>query len=86
VFNPNTQTWHQAWADNQGGYFNFSGEVTDGKRIFKTSIYRKDGNENILRMRFYEIKEDSFTWDWEQTKDGGKTWTLQWRIEYKRKE
>jgi len=37
------------------------------------------------RMIFYEIKKDSFTWDWENSTDYGKTWSLQWRINYKRK-
>jgi hypothetical protein len=84
VFNPNSKTWHQAWADNQGGFFNFIGEVEEDRRIFKTLPYHKDGKEIILRMVFYDIKENSMTWDWEQSQDGGKTWALQWRIKYKK--
>ena len=84
VFNPNTKSWHQAWADNQGGYFNFVGEVDNDKRIFKTLPVVRDGKETVARMRFYNIESDGFIWDWEQTKDGGETWTLQWRIHYKR--
>lgn len=84
VFNPNSKTWHQAWADNQGGYFNFIGEVGQGKRIFKTNPTVIDGSEIIQRMRFYNIEENSFTWDWERSADGGKTWSLQWRINYRR--
>ena len=84
VFNPNTKTWHQAWGDNQGGYFNFVGEVHDGNRIFKTSVNPQGQGALLLRMRFYNIEEDSFTWDWEQSKDGGESWNLQWRINYQR--
>ena len=87
VFNPNSKMWRQAWADNQGGYFNFIGEVGEGLRIFKTNpVKNQQGQDIILRMRFYEIQPDSFTWDWEQSKDGGESWALQWRIHYERQE
>ena len=86
VYNPNSGQWHQAWADNQGGYFDFIGEVEGDKRIFKTKMIEKDGKKIIQRMRFYNISEDSLTWDWEMTQDGGETWNLQWRINYKKKQ
>lgn len=35
-------------------------------------------------MRFYDILPGSFTWDWEGTRDGGRTWNLRWRIYYSR--
>ena len=84
VYNPRKQSWHQAWADNNGGYYDFIGEVLPDKKIFKTKPIEKDGQVIIQRMVFYDIKEDSFTWDWEGTKDGGKTWNLLWRINYTR--
>lgn len=84
VFNPRKKSWHQAWADNNGGYFNFIGEVIDDKKIFKTLPVEKDGKVIIQRMVFYNFSKDSFTWDWEATQDGGDTWKLQWRINYTR--
>lgn len=86
VFNPNTKSWHQAWADNQGGYFNFTGEVEDGKRIFKTNAVTRNGKTIVMRMVFYDISEESFTWDWERSEDAGKSWSLQWRINYQKAE
>lgn len=76
--------WHQAWADNQGGYYDFIGEVIGKKKIFKTKLVETGGNRIIQRMVFYEIEKDSFTWDWESTQDGGETWNLNWRIKYTR--
>lgn len=84
VYNPRTQTWHQAWADNQGGYYDFVGEIDGDTRIFKTRMVEKDGNKIIQRMRFYDIKENSLMWDWERSMDNGKTWTLLWRLHYTR--
>ena len=85
VMDANNQ-WHQAWVDNQGGYYDFIGEVVGEKKIFKTKLVEKDGKKIIQRMVFYDIKKDSFTWDWEGTQDGGETWKLLWRINYTRQE
>lgn len=82
VFNPAQKMWHQAWADNQGGYFDLDGEISGDKKIFKTKLREVNGKKIIQRMVFYDITPQSFTWDWEKTEDGGKTWTLQWRIHY----
>jgi hypothetical protein len=84
VYNPSKKTWHQGYADNQGGYFNFIGEKQGEKKIFKTNIVVVGEKQNIQRMVFYDIKENSFVWDWESSEDGGKTWKLNWRINYKR--
>ena len=85
VFNPNTKVWHQAWADNQGGYFNFIGETSGDKKIFKTLPVERNGKTIVLRMVFYNITDKAMTWDWESSTDGGTTWNLNWRIEYTRK-
>jgi hypothetical protein len=85
VFNPTTKVWKQAWADNQGGYYDFTGAFDDDKRIFQTQSRQVNGQPFQQRMVFYDFTEDAFTWDWESTNDGGKTWTLNWRIEYQRK-
>jgi hypothetical protein len=82
VFNPKTKTWHQAWADNQGGYFNFIGETVGDKKIFKTLPISKDGKSFIQRMVFYNITDKAMTWDWESSNNGGESWILNWRIEY----
>ncbi|MGI9542453.1 MAG: hypothetical protein ACR2MX_04290 [Cyclobacteriaceae bacterium] len=85
VFNPNTETWHQAWADNQGGYYNFVGGAEGDRRIFKTLPLERNGKTIVLRMVFYDISDQTLNWDWERSEDGGSTWQLQWRIHYKKK-
>ena len=84
VYNPNTKTWHQAWADNQGGYYDFIGEISGDKKIFKTEAIEKNGKVSIQRMVFYNISENNLTWDWEGTNDGGQSWNLLWRINYEK--
>jgi hypothetical protein len=86
VFNSKTKAWHQAWADNQGGYYDFYGSVEDDKKMFSTHPTEKDGKIIQQRMIFYNISHEKFTWDWEGTTNGGKTWDLLWRIYYSRLE
>jgi len=76
--------WHQAWTDNQGGYYDFVGEVIGEMKIFKTEPVESAGKQIIQRMVFYNIEKDAFTWDWESTQNGGETWKLNWRIKYTR--
>ena len=85
VFQPRFNRWKQAWADNQGGYFDFEGEFSDDKRIFKTKVFDRGDKRIQQRMVFYDIKPNSFTWDWEMSEDGGESWRLSWRIFYERK-
>lgn len=85
VYNPQRQSWHQAWVDNQGGYIDLKGSVDGEKRIFQTDERPgPPGGTIINRMVFYDIKKDSFTWDWESSQDGGESWSLNWRILYQR--
>lgn len=84
VFQPRANQWKQAWADNQGGYFNFSGAFEADRRIFQTEVFDRNGQKVQQRMIFYNIEEDSMTWDWEMSQDGGESWNLVWRIFYER--
>jgi hypothetical protein len=76
--------WRQAWADNQGGFFALTGSAEGESRYFSTGFRPVGEQLQGKRMRFYDIQADSFSWDWEGSNDGGKTWTLLWRLHYQR--
>lgn len=86
VYQPQFETWKQTWVDNQGGYLDFTGDFNGNKRIFKRKGMNPQGKEMLQRMVFYDITENSFTWDWEISEDDGDTWQLRWRIYYERAE
>ncbi len=86
VYSIADSTWHQSWADNSGGYFEFFGIIEGEKRMFQTKAIMRSGVMTTQRMVFYNISENSFTWDWESTQDDGATWNLAWRIIYERKQ
>jgi hypothetical protein len=75
-----TGVWRQAWADNQGGWFAFTASVDGERRIFATELVADKGQ----RMVFHDTTRDGFTWDWEATADGGKSWKLDWQLLYRR--
>lgn len=83
VYNPSTKKWHQAWADNQGGYYNFVGVIEEDKRIFE--IPEKDERGSRYRMVFTDIKPDSFIWRWQGIREGWEDWKTVWEIKYTRK-
>ena len=76
--------WYQTWVDNSGSYMPFIGVFEDSRKIFRMEVER-NGRKILFQMVFYKIEENSFTWDWERSVDGGETWKLLWRIEYARR-
>ncbi len=84
VYNPTKGYWEQTWVDNSGGYMNFTGGMDGDKMILSRSITDKSGKVIIQRMVFYNISEKQFTWDWENSTDGGSTWNLLWQLNYMR--
>lgn len=85
IFDTRAGKWKQTWVDNEGGYLDFVGEFKDGKMILARDAVRPDGTKVIQRMVFKNITASEFDWNWEASKDGGKTWEVMWPIHYKRK-
>ncbi len=84
VFDKATGQWKQTWIDTDGSYLDFIGSKEGDTLFFSRSFLNKGGKAVKQRMKFYNIKPDSFDWDWEVAEDGG-PWTLRWAIDYSRK-
>ncbi len=85
VYNPAKKTWQQTWIDNSGAYLDFTGGLDGDKMILWRKAVNKAGKGIIQRMVFYEISQNNFYWNWENSTDDGKTWNLVWKIQYSRK-
>jgi hypothetical protein len=84
VFDTLLWKWRQVWVDNSGGYLDFIGGRVDGKMVLQRSAER-EGKPILQRMVWYGIARDSLEWNWERSEDGGGTWTVLWKIHYRRK-
>lgn len=86
TYHTTAKKWFQCYADNNGAFYHFVGDLDGDKKIFKTEVSKnQEGKDFVQRMVFYKITTASMTWDWEYSNDNGKTWHLNWRIMYKRK-
>ena len=84
VYEARSKQWKQTWVDDQGSYLDFTGGWRDGKMTFSRKAV-VNGQTVTQRMVFHDIEWDSLVWDWEASRDKGKTWRLLWRLNYKRK-
>jgi hypothetical protein len=85
IFDANAGRWKQTWVDNEGAYLDFAGEFKDGQMILQREATQKDGTKFLQRMVWKNISASEFDWSWEASRDGGKTWQVQWPIHYKRR-
>jgi hypothetical protein len=84
VFDAKAKLWRQTWVDNNGAYIAMTSKFVNGKLAIQT-VPNPASQMTASRMVFSNVKPDSFTWSWEATKNGGKSWSLSWRLQYTRK-
>jgi len=39
----------------------------------------------VNHMVFHDVAQDSLVWDWEASRDAGRTWELIWSVTYRRR-
>ncbi len=83
AYDPERGRWRQTWVDDRGGYLDFVG-VWEGDRMVLRHTAEKDGAPVEQRMVWHNITADSLDWLWQQSADGGQTWTTLWSIHYVR--
>jgi hypothetical protein len=84
VFDTNSGRWKQTWVDNEGGYLDFVGDFKSGQMTLQRETIR-DGAKILQRMVWKNISSNEMDWSWEASRDGGKTWQVNWPIHYTRK-
>ncbi len=86
VYDARAGLWRQTWVDNQGSYLMFQG-AREGDRVILATAPRTlaSGDTLVARMVFHDLAADRFVWDWERSTDAGRSWTLQWTLEYRRR-
>jgi Protein of unknown function (DUF1579) len=84
MFVPALGKWRQTWMDDQGSYLALTGGREGDRFVLSTEPRLVNGTSRISRMVFHDIQPEGFVWDWEGSTDAGRTWTLNWRLTYRR--
>jgi hypothetical protein len=81
VYDEDLGRWRQTWADSAGSYLDFVGGL-DGDQMILDRILSSGRRQ---RMVWSNIEAESLHWSWEWSDDEGRTWTVAWAIEYRRR-
>jgi len=84
TFDRATGKWKQTWVDNTASYLDFTGGLVEGRMVLEREATLSSGQHFQQRMVYQDIRPDSLRWLWQRSDDGGKTWSTNWEIEYKR--
>lgn len=86
-FNRDKNKW-ELWLNwpgkNRSGSSSLAGSFRHGRGEFFSSRKIDDTTELISRYTFCDVSPTSLRWDDAYTKDGGKTWTNNWIMEFSR--
>src|SRR5262245_7172783 len=84
-YNSNTGKWQQVWISGTGGVLELSGEYRDGAMRFEGKTMKKDQSQTLEKLTFFNLGRDEVRQLWEQSTDGGKTWSVAFDGRYRRK-
>jgi hypothetical protein len=85
VYNAAKGKWQQTWVDGSGGVLELLGEYRDGAMRFSGETKGGDGKVRLERLTFTKLDGGRVRQFWEQSADGGKTWTVAFDGMYVRK-
>jgi hypothetical protein len=87
MYNAATKQWQQTWVDNTGNTTEFlRGEGAEGKIVYYADkVTGPNGKPFMRRLTFTKLSNDKVRQYGELSNDGGKTWTTEYDLEYRRK-
>lgn len=85
IYNASLKRWEQFWVDNVGGMIHFYGGLKDGVMDFYTDeLPQPDGSKLMRHLQFFNLGPDTVRQFSQGSKDGGKTWTVEYDFTYNR--
>jgi hypothetical protein len=87
TYNAVSRQWQQTWVDNMGGSTEFlEGRYEGGRMVFLTNPYpHSKDTMAIRRLTFYNLSPDRVRQHGEISKDGARTWSTEYDLEYRRR-
>ncbi len=77
--------WQQTWVDSGGNVLELYGGFNNGAMQLAGETAGKDGKKTLQRITWHPIDNDRVRQHWEQSQDGGKTWSTAFDGLYTRK-
>jgi hypothetical protein len=84
-YNRQTDQWQQVWVDDGGLVLQLYGAFSDGAMRFKGETLGRDKQTVHHRLIFFPREDSSVRQFWEQSRDGGESWTVSFDGIYTRK-
>lgn len=84
-YNAATHKWQQTWVDSTGSVLELAGEYKEGTMRLLGETVQANGSRVLQRLTFYNLSPERVRQFWEQSTDGGKTWTVAFDGMYIRK-
>jgi hypothetical protein len=84
AYNAAKKMWQQYWVGSDGGVLELSGGLVDGRMVLSAG-HEGDGQRRIERITWTPNADGTVRQHWEQSSDGGKTWTTAFDGLYRRK-
>lgn len=84
-YDSNLGKWRQVWVGSGGGVLDFFGEYREGQMRYAGETAGPNGAKVLQRLTFFNLAPDRVRQLWEQSTDGGKTWTVTFDGAYARR-
>ena len=79
--------WHQLWLSSGGApHLSLAGSFADDVMKYEGTSVGPGGVAVHNRLQFFKLPNDRVRQFWEQSRDGGKTWTVAFDGDYRRKQ
>jgi len=84
-YDAGTKRWHQCWMDNGALVLDLYGGLENGSMVMSGETTQPNGAKQTERITWTPNADGTVRQHWEQSTDGGKTWTTAFDGLYKRK-
>jgi hypothetical protein len=84
-WSPEDRKWHQTWVGTGGSFLFLEGGLVDGKMVLSGTTHDTAGTAQTERITWTPSPDSTVRQQWDQSRDGGKTWTTAFLGIYRRK-
>jgi hypothetical protein len=85
AYDPATQKWRQFWVGGGGAVLELAGGLADGNMVLVGERPLRDGRRQTNRITWTPKADGTVRQHWEQSLDGGSTWTTAFDGLYRRR-